>query len=99
MMPSALTHARFLTSFLWLPSQCHRLIKFMAVTKTLGVHDIYQLARTGPCCSQMGDRYTTVLNHTAEVLLLSPSTLVHLSLEDADGLSGAFAGGGVGVGV
>lgn len=53
----------------------------------------------------MGDRYTTVLTHTAEVLdrdegkLLSPSTLVHLSLKDADGLSGAFAGGGVGVGV
>lgn len=42
----------------------------------------------------MGDRYTTVLTHTAEVLLLSPSTLVYLSLEDADGLSGAFAGGG-----
>ena len=47
----------------------------------------------------MGDRCTTVLTYTAEVLdrdegeLLSPSTLVHLSLRDADGLSGMFAGG------
>lgn len=45
----------------------------------------------------MGDRYTIVLRHTAEVLdrgkgkPLSPSPRVHLSLKDTDGLSGVFA--------
>lgn len=72
--------------------------------KTLGASDIYQLAPTKwPYCPLLytdGRQVYHCPPLTAEVLdrdegkLLSPSTLVHLTLKDADDLSGVFAGGG-----